>query len=181
MSCFVQNIEKTFQCDMAKQIKEKTNLISKRHKGTFPPRYMESIVKKQCILFAEKCPYFKHAFFTVVTKNENLWTHWVTMKVHKINSILNYVLGCSRVYNPLRITNDNWCLGAHILSRSKCERRYLNQLRTIPSAESLISTVISVTRVICLFSFPLAFFSPLYNTNLRSETLWENESGRTWC
>ena len=91
----------------------KTNLINERHKGTSYPKCIESILKERYIPFTEFqmiYPYFKDTFFTVIITNENLWTHLVAMKVHKINSILNYVLGCSHVYNPLRLSlaTDAW-------------------------------------------------------------------------
>ena len=97
-----------------------------------------------------------------------MWTHWVTMKVHKISSVMNYVLGCSCAFNPLEIIFGSWCLGAQILFRSNCERRYINRFRTIPSTKSLISTVIALHTCYIRLSISISLF-PFGSTTLTME------------
>ena len=96
------------------------------------------------------------------------------MEVHKIDLAMNYVLGCSRVYNLLGIIVSNKCLGEHIIFRGNYERRYLSWLMTIPSVGFLIFIVYSTSYVLFFSSISLVLF-PSGNATLRVKGSRGNE------
>ena len=109
---------------------KKTKLGDRRHKETSHSRCIESIRKRQHSPFKEPRMILsliqEHPFYRRYLKRQFVNPPGSSESSTKINSILNYVLYFSCIYNPLRIIVSNKCLGAHILSRSSYGRRYLN-------------------------------------------------------
>jgi len=77
------------------------------------------------------------------------------MEFHETSLILNYVLACSRVYNPLRKTVSNKCMGTHIYIKSFGVKGYLARLRKIPSIMPFPAIVITLHTCYILVSIAL--------------------------
>jgi len=86
--------------------------------------------------------------------NDSPWSHRATTEFHETSCVLNYVLGCSHVDNPLRTRVSNKCMGTHIYIRNFYGKGYLTVLGTIPSAMSLPLTVIALH--MCYILVPIA-------------------------
>ena len=78
------------------------------------------------------------------------------MEFHKTRLVLNYVLGCSHVYKPLRKRVSNKCMGTHIYIGGFGGKGYLIRLRIIPSVMSFPTTVITLQACYILVSIALS-------------------------
>ena len=74
------------------------------------------------------------------------------MELHTTSVMLNYVLGCSYTYNPLRKRVSNKCMVAYIYFRSFRGKRYLTRLGMISSKVSFLFTVIALHKCYALLS-----------------------------
>ena len=102
------------------------------------------------------CSYSKHTFFVAIFKNDSSWTHRVMIELHKSSLNLNYTIGCSHVYIPLKKRVSNECMETNIKFGSFSRIIYLGRLRKILSVMPLLFTIIILHTFYILISIALS-------------------------
>jgi len=92
------------------------------------------------------------------------------MEFYETSLVLNYVLGCSHVYNPLRKRVSKKFMGIPIYIRSFGGKGYLAGLGTIPSVMPFPATVITLDTCYIVVSMALSLLL-FGNTFPRSRVL----------